>query len=148
MKRTLLALVLLFGCSHPDSFGGMTVTSPAFANNEHIPAKYTCDGANISPALIIGGVPKSAKTLTLVVTDPDAPGGTFTHWKSINIAPTVTMITEGGHPGQEQKNGFGKIGYGGPCPPSGLHHYIFTVTALDASGKAVAQTTLTGTYKR
>jgi len=146
--RFLLALALLFACSQPGSIGGMTLSSPAFANNEHIPKQYTCDGANISPPLLIGGVPKAATSLTLVVTDPDAPGGTFTHWKATNIRPTVTMITEGGHPGQEQTNGFGKIGYGGPCPPSGEHHYVFTVTALDASGKTVGQATLTGTYKK
>jgi len=148
VNRTLLALALLFGCSQPDSFGGMTLSSPAFANNEHIPKQYTCDGANISPPLVIGGVPSSAKSLTLVVTDPDAPGGAFTHWKAINIGPNLTMITEGGHPGQEQTNGFGKVGYGGPCPPSGEHHYVFTLTALDGNGKSVAQAKLTGTYKR
>lgn len=147
MDRRILALVLVLACSKPVSSGGMTVSSPAFANNEAIPKQYTCDGANVSPALWIGGVPSSAKSLTLVLTDPDAPGGNFTHWIATDIAPKVTMITEGGHPGREGKNDFGKIGYSGPCPPSGLHHYLFTLTALDASGKEVAKAQLVGTCK-
>ncbi len=131
----------------------MNLSSSAFANNGAIPAKYTCDGANVSPPLAISGVPADAKSLALTVEDPDAPGGTFTHWLVWKIAPSTTTITEGQHPGTEEPNGFGKQGYGGPCPPNGLHHYVFTLYALGdeappSKGKVIAQTQLIGTYKR
>jgi len=144
VDRRIVALILVLACSKG---GQMILSSPAFPNDEHIPKKYTCDGTNVSPPLMISGVPASAKSLTLTMTDPDAPGGTFTHWSVTGIAPSVTMITEGSHPGTEGKNGFGKTGYGAPCPPSGTHHYVFTLTALDANGKEVGKAQLTGTYK-
>jgi len=131
----------------------MTLSSPAFPNNGAIPSKYTCDGANVSPPLTIGDVPSGTKSLALTVDDPDAPGGTFTHWLVWKIPPTTTSIGEGEHIGTEEKSSFGKPGYGGPCPPSGLHHYVFTLYALadeapPSKGKVIAQTQLIGTYKR
>jgi len=114
--------------------GAMTITSPAFTDGGAIPQKYGCGGESISPPLAIGGVPKGAKTLALIVTDPDAPGGTFTHWLVWNIPPANTSIAEGQAPGgTEGKSDYGKRGYGPPCPPSGSHHYLFDVYALDVS---------------
>jgi len=131
----------------------MTLSSPAFPNNGAIPAKYPGDGANVSPPLTIGDVPSGTKSLALTVDDPDAPGGSFTHWLVWKIPPTTTSIGEGEHIGTEEKSSFGKPGYGGPCPPSGLHHYVFTLYALadeapPSKGKVIAQAQLIGTYKR
>src|ERR1051325_11461887 len=126
--RIALALILALACSRaPEpraAARNMTLRSSAFANNAAIPAKYTCDGANVSPPLAISGVPPAAKSLALTVDDPDAPGGSFTHWLVWKIPPSTTSIAEGQHLGTEEQNGFGKPGYGGPCPPSGLHHYV------------------------
>jgi Raf kinase inhibitor-like YbhB/YbcL family protein len=161
-----LALLLALACSRPaeppaaattaapaGTPHGMTLSSPAFPNNGSIPVKYTCDGANVSPPLTISAVPPNTKSLAITVDDPDAPGGSFTHWLLWNIPTSSTTIGEGQHAGTEEMNGFGKPGYGGPCPPSGLHHYVFTLYAMadaapPAKGKVVAQTQLIGTYAR
>ena len=149
MKLTIIAFILTLACAKAAvTSRGMQITSSAFADNQAIPKRYTCDGANVSPPLQFSGVPAEAKSLSLVVTDPDAPAGTFTHWTVTQIPPGTVSIAEGGPLGVEGKNGFGKVGYGGPCPPGGTHHYIFTLKALDGSGKTIAQTQLTGTYKR
>ena len=110
----------------------LQIKSPAFSNNSKIPAKYTCDGENISPALLISGVPPSAKSLLLILDDPDAPGGTFNHWVVWNMPATTAEIKEGGPiQGTEGMNSGGQNGYFGPCPPSGTHRYIFKLYALD-----------------
>ncbi len=109
----------------------LKITSTAFANNKLIPAKYTCDGDNVNPPLQIAGIPASAKSLALIVDDPDAPHKTFVHWVVWNIPPSTTSIDENSVPGEEGKNDFGKKGFGGACPPSGTHHYHFKVYALD-----------------
>jgi hypothetical protein len=112
----------------------MTITSPSFKNNETIPSNYTCSGVNINPELRIADVPAEAKSFALIVDDPDAPGGTWTHWMLWNIDPATTVIPEGGKPAQavEGKTSFGRSGYGGPCPPAGKpHHYHFKLHALD-----------------
>lgn len=111
----------------------MTISSSAFRNNDRMPSKYTCDGQNINPPLEFIGVPKDAKSLVLLVEDPDAPGGTYHHWSVYNMAPSTTGIEENSEPttGTEGMTDFGKAGYGGPCPPSGVHHYHFTLYALD-----------------
>ena len=111
----------------------MILTSPAFANNQFIPVKYTCDGGNVNPALMISGVPAQAKSLALIVEDPDAPGGSFTHWLVWNIEPTVNTIAENEVPAGavEGVNDAGRNAYTGPCPPSGIHHYHFKIFALD-----------------
>ncbi|OGJ15467.1 hypothetical protein A3K73_04250 [Candidatus Pacearchaeota archaeon RBG_13_36_9] len=105
-----------------------------FENNTKIPEKYTCDGEDTSPPLEISEIPKNAKTLAIVVDDPDAPAGTWLHWTIWNITVTKSAlsISEGESPGTEGKNDFGNIEYGGPCPPSGTHRYFFKVYALDA----------------
>lgn len=111
----------------------MRISSPAFENNEMIPSDYTCDGENMSPPLQIEDVPESAKSLALIMEDPDAPGGTFTHWLMWNISPSVGMIEENDWPeGAEQgMNDGGDLGYLGACPPEGVHHYHFKIYALD-----------------
>jgi len=108
----------------------ITVKSPAFKADENIPVKYTCEGANINPPLLIGDIPKGAKSLALILEDPDAPKGTFDHWVMWNI-PLIEKIEENSAPGKEGKNGMMKNKYIGPCPPSGTHHYHFRVYALD-----------------
>ncbi len=110
----------------------MQITSSAFGHGEDIPAKFTCDGADINPPLQFAGVPVGTKSLALIVDDADAPGGVFTHWMVWNISPRTNAIGEGSAPGGLQgRNDFGKLGYGGPCPPSGAHRYFFRVFALD-----------------
>lgn len=110
----------------------MKVTSPAFGEGGNIPVKFTCDGPDTSPPLKIEGAPAEAKTLALIVDDPDAPSGLFTHWLIWNIAAKTGSLAEGNNVGGiEGKNDFGKTGYGGPCPPSGTHRYYFRIFALD-----------------
>ncbi len=113
--------------------GKMKITSSAFQEGANIPSKFTCDGANVNPPLHIEQVPAQAKSLALIVDDPDAPGGLFIHWLVWSIDAKTTEIAENGVPPNavQGKNGFGKSGYGGPCPPSGTHRYYFRVYALD-----------------
>jgi hypothetical protein len=110
----------------------MKITSSAFQQGGNIPSKFSCDGPNSSPPLQISDVPPEAKSLVLIVDDPDAPSGLFTHWAVWNISPQTATIGEGNTPeGVQGTNDFGKSGYGGPCPPSGTHRYYFKVFALD-----------------
>lgn len=113
--------------------GKMKLTSSTFTNNQMIPSKYTCDGANINPPLSISDIPANAKSLALIMDDPDSPMGTWIHWTVWNIAPDTKEIGEKTVPAGavEGKTSFGKPGYGGPCPPSGTHHYYFKLYALD-----------------
>lgn len=110
----------------------MLLESPAFAPNEHIPAQYSCDGVNINPPLTIAEVPPEALSLALVMEDPDAPKGTFTHWVVWNLSTDITEIKEGELPPEavQGSNDFGDAVYGGPCPPTGEHHYVFIIYAL------------------
>jgi Raf kinase inhibitor-like YbhB/YbcL family protein len=118
----------------------MTLTSAAFSEGAAIPAKHTCVGADISPALSWSGAPAGARSLALTVIDPDAPGKPFVHWLIFNLPASATRLAENvppsssGPDGSRQgRNDFDKIGYGGPCPPPGrAHHYHFTVYALDS----------------
>jgi|SRR3989344_9520213 len=111
----------------------MTITSPAFENNQPIPDKYTCKGENISPPLLFSDAPAEAQSLVLIVDDPDAPGKTWAHWVVYNIDPKTTEVKENMVPnkGKQALTDFGKSGYGGPCPPSGTHRYFFKLYALD-----------------
>ncbi len=96
-----------------------------------MPVKYSCDGSNVNPALLIGNVPAKAKTLALIMDDPDAPNGTFDHWIMWNIPASHIKVEEGHAPGTQGVNGKGENRYTGPCPPSGTHHYHFKIFALD-----------------
>jgi Raf kinase inhibitor-like YbhB/YbcL family protein len=150
-----------------DLADSITVTSSAFEADEPIPTHYTCDGHDISPPLTWDGVPADAGAVALVVDDPDAPGGTYVHWIVLDMDPTTTSIDEGSVPsgGVQAANSNGDAAYAGPCPPSGTHHYRFTVYALDqptglADGAdtdealaaidehATTRGRLTGTYSR
>lgn len=112
--------------------GGLQITSPAFGHNQMIPRKYTCQGEDINPPLAITGIPAGTKSLVLIMDDPDAPGGNWDHWLVYNIAPTPE-IKENSVPGTQTRNDFGKVDYGGPCPPSGTHRYFFKLYALSAT---------------
>ena len=111
----------------------ISITSPFFHAGGDIPAKFTCNGTNVSPELQISSVPNEAKSLVLIVDDPDAPRGLFTHWIVWNIDPKTTRMAENSAPtaGVQGINDFGKRNYGGPCPPSGTHRYFFKIFALD-----------------
>lgn len=144
----------------------MRLTSPAFADGAEIPPKYTFDGENLSPPLRIEGAPAEAKSFVLILEDIDSPIGPFTHWVMWNIPPETVDIAEGESPAGAETgiNGFGEVRYGGPCPPSGLHRYLFRLYALneileaaspdrrdqiegDMEENTIAQTTLTGLYR-
>jgi Raf kinase inhibitor-like YbhB/YbcL family protein len=145
----------------------IAVTSPAFTDGGRVPVQYTCDGDDVAPPLAWEGVPGDSASVALVLDDPDAPRGTFTHWIVLDIPTDVASIDEAGVPrdGVEIENSGGRSTYVGPCPPSGTHHYRFTVyalsspTGLDAGAgldealraiedRAVAWGRLTGTYSR
>ena len=144
----------------------LKVTSTAFAHNAPIPARYTCDGENVNPPLTIEGIPEDTQSLVLIVDDPDAPSGTFTHWVVWDIPPTAAIEENTSPGGVEGMNNFGRHNYMGPCPPRGeKHRYFFKVFALDnmvglpassteealemvLKGKAIAYGELMGLYKR
>lgn len=116
----------------------MQLTSTAFQHNQNIPAKYTCDGESISPPLTIDSAPATAKSLALIVDDPDAPIGDWVHWLVWNIDPATKEIAENSLPAginnQPTAQGitdYGKPGWGAPCPPGGTHRYQFKLYALD-----------------
>jgi Raf kinase inhibitor-like YbhB/YbcL family protein len=125
--------VLYCGKMNHTTEGGeiMKLTSPEFKNGKSIPKRFTSDGADINPALDIEDIPAEAKSLALIVDDPDAPRGTWVHWVLYNI-PVTARIEEDSSPGGQGLNDFGEIGYGGPSPPSGTQHrYFFKLYALD-----------------
>jgi Raf kinase inhibitor-like YbhB/YbcL family protein len=139
----LVSVFFFFGIGHdafpaPKGGGKMQITSSAFTEGNMITAKYTCDGRDISPPLEWKDVPDGAKSFALISDDPDAPVGTWVHWVIYNIPPNVTKFDENMPREKEFKNGmrqgsndWPKIGYGGPCPPSGTHRYYFKLYALD-----------------
>lgn len=110
----------------------MKITSSAFTNYGVIPQQYTCEGEGENPPLEIDNIPPDAKSLVLIVDDPDVPGGLFTHWVLWNITPDTLSIDEGSVPpgALEGENSTGEIGWIAPCPPTGTHHYRFQVFAL------------------
>lgn len=113
----------------------MKITSPAFQDNTDLPKKYTCDGYGVTPPLIFSEIPENSKSLVLIMEDPDAPSGTFVHWVLYNIEPENIELKENSLP-EESSNGktsLGKPGYVPPCPPAGIHRYIFKLYALDIS---------------
>ena len=145
----------------------MQLTSSAFQQNQPIPTAYTCDGVNHHPPLTISQVPAETQSLALVVEDPDAPTKTFTHWLLYDLPPSTRQIPEQEVPlkGTDGVNDFGVLEYRGPCPPSGTHHYVFRLFALDTElglaegalkedvlakmeGHILARAELIGTYRR
>ncbi|HTH18943.1 MAG TPA: YbhB/YbcL family Raf kinase inhibitor-like protein, partial [Candidatus Udaeobacter sp.] len=127
---TGVAVVILLTAFASFAAGGakLKVTSSAFQEGGNIPSKFTCDGSDTSPSLQITGVPSEAKSLVLIADDPDAPGGLFTHWLVWNIPSQTNSIAEGSAPnGVQGANDFGKSGYRGPCPPTGMHRYSFKI---------------------
>jgi Raf kinase inhibitor-like YbhB/YbcL family protein len=110
--------------------GDMKLTSPEFKDNSNIPSKFTCEGEDINPALVIENIPQGTKSLALIVDDPDAPAKTWVHWVVFDIPP-VNRIEENSVPGKQGINDFGRLDWGGPCPPSGTHRYFFKIYALD-----------------
>lgn len=113
----------------------MRITSPAFQDNGRIPARYSCDGDNMNPELRFENIPEGTKSLALVMEDPDAPNGLWVHWILWNIGPRVTTLVEQAEPREVVigKNSWGHNQYGGPCPPSGSHRYVFRLYALDTT---------------
>jgi Raf kinase inhibitor-like YbhB/YbcL family protein len=143
------------------------LSSEAFRHGGEIPRRHTCDGDDVSPALSWSDPPPQARALALIVDDPDAPVGTFTHWLAWNIDPQAGGLGEGESAAVEGRNDFGRRGWGGPCPPPGhgAHRYFFRLHALDAeldvgsragrrelgsalSGHVVVTAELMGTYER
>jgi hypothetical protein len=149
--RILLLLALVFAvpflasCHHREQTSetpsGMALTlSSESLKDGTVPKEFTCDGEDASPALAWTHPPHGAKSLAVTVTDPDASGGTFTHWVLFNLPANINGLPEGvpkqgqlAHGGRQGKTDFGKVGYGGPCPPAGsTHRYVFTLYALDS----------------
>ena len=144
----------------------LKLSSPAFEDNGDIPDKYTCTGEDVNPELNIEGVPSDAQSLVLIMDDPDAPAGVWDHWILLNT-PVISKIEENTVPSGavQGKNSWGKNEYGGPCPPSGTHRYMFKLYALDTTlaldenadkgavekameGHILAQTKLLGIYTK
>ena len=148
------------------------LTSTAFAQGDKIPRKYTCDGDDFSPPLQWSEAPANTKSFALISDDPDAPVGTWVHWVVYNIPGTSTSLPEAVPAEDELSDGtrhgrssWGRLAYGGPCPPGGTHRYFFKLYALDAvldlapgadsrqllqamQGHIVGHTELMGTYSR
>lgn len=167
-RRWMVAGLISAAAAVALSAQGLKITSPAFANNGLIPARYTCDGAGMNPALVFSGAPASAKSLALIVEDPDVPkslkaDGLFQHWLLWDIAPDSKGIAEGA--GKGGINETGSAGFMGPCPPDREHRYFFRLFALDTkltaakissradldkamAGHVIAQAELVGRYDR
>jgi Raf kinase inhibitor-like YbhB/YbcL family protein len=145
--------VALAGCGagSPAGVPTLRLSSPAFAAGRSIPRLYTCDGRDLSPPLRWSTVPAGASSLDVALRDLDAPGGSFIHWMLTGIAPGTSGLAAGQVPAgaSEGRNGFGTVGYRGPCPPGGdkPHRYVLTVTAVSGT-RVVAAGTLLGTYGR
>ena len=166
IKYAALAVCINFlgNCVTAAEDAVMKISSPSFEHQKTIPKKFTCQGEDVNPALHIQDIPQNAKSLALIVDDPDAPGGTWVHWVVFDI-PVTTEIKENTIPGKQGHNDFGRNDWGGPCPPSGTHRYFFKVYALDTvlnlregitkqvleaamKGHAVAQAELIGLYTK
>jgi Raf kinase inhibitor-like YbhB/YbcL family protein len=168
----LFAALLVSGCTaggpqETIDMATLKLSSPAFSDKGTIPVDYSCQGLDMSPPLNIAGIPLHARSLALVMDDPDATMGTWVHWVVFNISSRTESIPEGSPPAEALvgRNSWGNNSYGGPCPPSGTHRYLFKLYALDTmldlkssatrsdvekamEGHVLAQTTLVGLYKR
>jgi Raf kinase inhibitor-like YbhB/YbcL family protein len=114
------------------------ITSPAFAEGATVPKQFTCDGNDTPPPIKLSEPPQNTRSFAVIMDDPDAPKGTFTHWLAYDIPPSDAELQ--GDAGKTLRNSFGREGYGGPCPPPGHgpHRYFFTVYAVDVSSLAIA----------
>jgi len=190
-RATVAALAISFAAHAAEKEAAMaqfTLSSPSFRNNQPMPAKHSCEGTDASPALKWEGAPASTKSFALICDDPDAPGGSWVHWVLYGIPASTTELPENVAKvdgvasvdyevtsqsvvksafANQGMNSFGRVGYGGPCPPRGhgVHHYHFRLYALDTElnlaprltrqqleaamkGHILAQTELVGTYRR
>lgn len=174
---TMLLALVMIGCGSSPTVDSeqnelLELTSTAFGPGEPIPGKYTCDGEDISPPLQWGEPPLGAQSFALIVDDPDAPMRIWVHWLLYNLPVDSRTLPEAVPPDARLPNGsrhgqnsWSQLRYGGPCPPSGTHHYVFKLYALDAvldleagaskkqllqamEGHILAQGELTGTYSR
>lgn len=183
MRSRILVIVIVLGAviaargeDKEDAMASLTISSPSFQSDQPIPAKHSCEGDDASPALKWSGAPEGTESFALICDDPDAPGGVWTHWVIYGIPATTSELPEGvaktdtvaALGGAKQGvNSFGRVGYGGPCPPRGhgAHHYHFKVFALKGAvdlpprasrsqleramrGHILAQGDLVGTYER
>ncbi len=170
----MLATLALFAGARAEGAPAMNLSSPAFSHQGEIPARHTCQGDDVSPALQWSGLPEGTRSLALIVDDPDAPDPkapkmTWVHWVLYNIPPTASGLPQGIStlpPGTlEGRNDWKRTGYGGPCPPIGRHRYFHKLYALDVvlpdlgaadkaklekamQGHILAQTELVGTYQK
>ena len=175
-----LATLVLLGCAktpppapiQKENQMGFRLSSTSFKEGQSIPRQHTCDGVNVSPALEWSSAPPATKTFAIICDDPDAPSGTWVHWVLYNLpgdriglvenVPTTEQVPGDGLQGTNDSK---KIGYDGPCPPSGTHRYFFKLYALDSEislkagatkaevlkameGHIIGQTQLMGTYRR
>ncbi len=171
MRQVMLFVLILLITMIPGralhAADDLRISSSIFEDNGNIPGKYTCDGANVNPPLKIENIPQGTKSLVLVLDDRDAPRGTFVHWILWNIAPDTKEIKENSTPEAAVRGvtDFKKRKYGGPCPPSRTHRYIFKIYALDTrldltpnaskkdvekamKGHVISEAQMTGLYKR
>jgi Raf kinase inhibitor-like YbhB/YbcL family protein len=136
MKKPLISFTVIIFTFFNGVSLAMKISSPAFAPNTSIPTKFTCDGENISPQLNFADIPLNTQSLALIVDDPDAPRGTYTHWVLYNLPPSTAGLKENAQTlpagTLSGKNSGGDMHYAGPCPPTGSHRYFFKLYALDA----------------
>lgn len=164
-----LLVLLAFACiSNAQTSAGFKLVSPAFSEGKAIPAKFACDGENVSPSLHWSGVPASTKSFAIIMDDPDAPMGNWVHWVMYNIPDTLAGLGERKTAAElkavDGLNSWDEKGYNGPCPPGGTHRYIFKLYALDVmlpqkegmtreglleamKGHILAETSLTGLFR-
>ncbi|MDX2088374.1 MAG: YbhB/YbcL family Raf kinase inhibitor-like protein [Kofleriaceae bacterium] len=131
---TFLTTACMTASVHAGAPSSLSVTSSAFSANGEIPSEHTCDGAQLSPPLAWSTPPAGTKSIAVLVDDPDAPRGAFTHWIVTGLPATTTSLAAGAKLPSGAitgKNDFGATGWGGPCPPRGRHRYVFHVYALD-----------------
>ncbi|MDB6066696.1 MAG: putative kinase inhibitor [Pedosphaera sp.] len=180
VRNVFLAVAAVFLCAFvwscakkADAANSIALASPAFGDGKIIPTECTCDGKDLSPPLSWGVAPAGTKSFALTCEDPDAPGGTWTHWLYYGLPAGTTQLPQGvsavenpPNGGRQCLNSFNRMGYGGPCPPPGqTHHYVFRIYALDSDislqpsaslkdfnqaikGHVLGQGELTGMYKR
>ncbi len=134
MKKFVFIIIIILNLIFITKKGfSMEINTPAFKSNTRMPTKFTCQGENVSPGIEIFGTPEEAKSLVLIVDDPDTPRGLWNHWAVYNISPDTQIINEGSVPGIECITSSQEKNWSGPCPPSGTHRYIFKIYALDTT---------------